>query len=70
MSKDDLIVISDAKAMYANINTDHAIEMIELLFDLHRHKFPPSFPTTLILESIERLMKFNVFTFGNQFFLQ
>ena len=70
ISKDDLIVTSDAKAMYANINTDHAIESIALWFDLHEHELPPSFPTTLILESIERLMKFNAFTFGNRFFLQ
>lgn len=64
------IVTSDAKAMYVNINTDHAIETIRLWFALHAAELPTNFPTELILESIGRLMKFNVFTFGNRFFIQ
>ena len=42
------IVTSDAKAMYVNINTDHAIETIRLWFDLHAAKLPANFPTDLI----------------------
>ena len=68
--EDDLIVTSDAKSMYANINTDHAIETMGKWFDLHKHQLPPDFPVALVLESIERLMKFNVFTFGSRFFIQ
>ena len=64
------IVTSDAKAMYVNINTDHAIEIIRLWFDLHAAELPANFLTDRILESIERLIKFNMFTFGKRFFIQ
>ena len=64
------IVTSDAKEMYVNINTDHAIETIRLWFDLHAAKLPANFPTELILGSIERLMTFNMFTFDSRFFIQ
>ena len=67
---EDRIVTSNAKAMYININTDHAIEIIRLWFELHTAKLQANFPTDLILDSIERLMKFNVFTFGSSFFIQ
>jgi hypothetical protein len=56
--------------MYANINTDHAIVTMENWFKLHQYELPPDFPTSLILESIERLMKYNVFTFGTRFYIQ
>lgn len=56
--------------MYVNINTDHAIKIIRLWFYLNAAKLPVNFPIDLVLESIERIMKFNVFTFGNIFFIQ
>ena len=68
--EDDLIVTSNAKAMYTNINTDHAIETMRKWFELHKHQLPPDFSVALVLESIERLMKSNVFTFGSIFFIQ
>ena len=52
------------------INTDHTIEIIRLWFELHAAELPENFLVDLILDSIERLMKFNVFTFGNSFFIQ
>jgi hypothetical protein len=64
------LVTADAKAMYCNINTDHAIDTIKEWFALHRHELPKNFPTTLILESIDRLMEYNVFTFGSRLFIQ
>ena len=60
----------DAIGMYANINTDHACICIQDWFALHKSDIPQDFPTELVLESIERLMRFNVFTFGSRFFLQ
>ena len=70
ISEEDRIVISNAKAIYVNINTDHAIETIRLWFYLHAAKLSAKFLTDLILESIKRLMKFNVFTFGSRFFIK
>ena len=64
------IVTSDAKAMYSNINTRHAIDSIKKWFDLHRKDLPTNFPEQLILDSLERLMTYNVFTFGSRFFQQ
>ena len=42
-------VISDATAMYTNINTDHTIEIIELWFELHDDEIPSDFPRKLVL---------------------
>ena len=60
----------NAKAMYLNINTDHAIESIAKWFLFHKNNIPPNFPVQLLLDSIERIMRYNRFTFGNRFFLQ
>ena len=64
------LVTINAVGMYANINTKHAIDSIAKWFELHQNDIPFDFPTKLVLDSIERLMRFNVFTFGNRFFLQ
>jgi hypothetical protein len=64
------LVTSDADAFYTNINTDHAIEIIEKWFDLHTEEIPEDFPKELVLKGIKRLMENNVFTFGDRYFLQ
>ncbi len=51
------LVTFDATGMYANINTDHAIECIAKWFELHKDDIPPNFPVKLVLDSIHRLMK-------------
>lgn len=53
--------------MYTDINIDLAIFVQQKWFKI---KLPNDFNTDLILKMIERLMKYNVFTFGNRFFLQ
>ena len=68
--KDCDAVISDATAMYTNINTDHAIHIIELWFELHKDDIPKDFPRKLVLLSIRRLMSHNAFTFGSSFYIQ
>jgi hypothetical protein len=64
------LVTSDADAMYTNINTDHAIEILDKWFNIHEHELPIDFPRDLILLGMRRLMSNNIFTFGNRFFLQ
>ena len=64
------LIISDANAMYTNINTDHAIETLKKWFKQHEKDLPSDFNTDLILLGIEYLMKNNVFSFGDQYFLQ
>ena len=56
--------------MYSNINTSHAIDSIKKWFELHRNDLPTNFPEQLIVDSLERLMTYNVFTFGSRFFQQ
>jgi hypothetical protein len=64
------LVTADATAMYTNINTDHAINILNLWFTLHESELPEAFPKDLISLGIRRLMSQNVFTFGSRFFLQ
>jgi hypothetical protein len=64
------LVTADATAMYTNINTDHAIDILDRWFELHRSELPHEYPKELILLGVRRLMSYNVFTFGNRFFLQ
>jgi hypothetical protein len=56
--------------MYTNINTEHAVNIINLWFDLHKNDLPPQFPKKAIITAIKKLMTSNVFTFGDQFFIQ
>jgi hypothetical protein len=64
------ILTADAQSMYKNINTKHAIQTIDLWFDLHKDKIPVDFPRKAIITSIKKLMIANVFTFRNRFFIQ
>ena len=56
--------------MYTNINTDHGIDTFCKWFKQHNKDLPSDFKTELILKGIEQLMKHNVFTFGNRYYLQ
>jgi hypothetical protein len=64
------LVTSDATAMYTNINTEHAIDIMKRWFELHEKDLPVKYPKELVLEGIKRLMSNNTFSFGNRFFLQ
>ena len=62
----------DANAMYNNIDTDHAIEVITWwLNDLDaQNKLGTLFPLEAILEAMRIIMKNNIFEFGDCYFLQ
>jgi hypothetical protein len=62
------ILTADAQSMYTNINTEHAVEIIDLWFDLHESELPPQFPRKAIVTAIKKLMTSNVFTFGTDSF--
>ena len=48
----------NAVGMYANINTDHAIDCIARWFELHQVDISDNQPVRLLLDSIERLIKY------------
>ena len=43
------LIISDANAMYTNINIDHAIVILQNWFDLHKNELLNDFNTDLVL---------------------
>ena len=65
-----ILVTVDAKAMYANIPTDHALTVIKLWLDLHKNDLPKKFPVTKILLGLKIIMTQNVFMYGNSFYRQ
>ena len=70
MPPDSIILTADAKAMCANIPTQHALEAIEKWMELHKHELPPDFPVRLILKGLEIVMTQNALMCGNCFCLQ
>jgi hypothetical protein len=67
---DTVVFTADAVSMYTNINTDHALEVFQLWFDLHSMELPPGYPVTKILDGLSLIMHCNVFSFGNRYFHQ
>ncbi|KAL7523170.1 hypothetical protein ACHAXR_000053, partial [Thalassiosira sp. AJA248-18] len=63
---------ADANSMYTNIDTDHALEVIsEWLFEMRAaDKLPPGFPLEAVIEAMELVMKNNIFSWGDLYFLQ
>ena len=68
--KDCKFVTSDANSFCTNINTEHAIEILEKWFKLHEHKLPAGFTVKLTIIGIRRLIEKKIFTFGSRFFVQ
>jgi hypothetical protein len=67
---DTVVFTADAVSMYTNINTDHALEVFQLWFDLHSMELPPGYPVMKILDGLSLIMRGNVFSFGNRYFHQ
>ena len=63
-------VTADATSMYTNIDTDHGLQTLRKWFNLHAHELPAGFPTEMVLEATELVMRNNVFQFDDTFWLQ
>ena len=61
---------ADAKSMYTNINSNHALELLRLfLEELEKEgKLPPDFNIKMIMQAAKLIMKWNLFEFGDTFF--
>ena len=55
----------DATSMYTNIDTDHGLHILEQFLEMHKDELPAGFPTKLVLEAMNIVMRFNVFEFGD-----
>ena len=67
-----MLVVTDAKSMYNNIDTGHAIRVITWwLRDLHRLELlPENFPLDAVISAMVIIMRNNIFEFGDMYFLQ
>jgi hypothetical protein len=65
-----LLFSADATPMYTNIETNLGIASIKNFITSHQDKLPPNFPTNLFLLVLTLIMKFNVFTFTDTYWLQ
>ena len=61
---------ADAKSMYTNIDTDHAISVISSWIDSHSSSLPSDFPVNAVKDAMRLVMKNNIFEWGDTHFLQ
>jgi hypothetical protein len=65
-----LLFSADAKSMYTNIDTDVGLTSIKKFIDDNKDSISPNFPTDLFLATLEIVMKNNIFTFADTYWLQ
>lgn len=68
--KEALIFTANATSMYTNIDARLGIACIRDFINTHKEQLPENFPTNLFLQVLIIVMKFNVFTFANTYWLQ
>ena len=66
------VFTADAKSMYTNIDTAHALEMIGAWLDnlLNEGLLPSGFPLAAVKEAMALVMQNNIFEYGDLYFLQ
>ena len=67
---DSYLFTADAVSMYTNIDVDHSITIVRTWFDTYKHELPLNLPPPLLIAALIIVMKNNVFTFGDTFWLQ
>ena len=65
-----VLMTSDAVSMYTNIDTNHGLETLKKWFQLHAHELPRGYPTEMVLQAVELVMRNNIFQFDDTFWLQ
>jgi hypothetical protein len=64
------IFTADAKSMYTNIDTDTGIAAIQDFLEMNNERLPLNFPKKLFLQILEVIMKNNIFSFADSYWLQ
>jgi len=65
-----LLFSADAKSMYTNIDSNTGLLTFQNFFETNAANIPPNFPVTLFLNILEMIMKNNIFSFSDTFWLQ
>jgi hypothetical protein len=65
-----LIFTADAKSMYTNIDTEIGITSITDFLHSNERNLPANFPTNLFLNILEIVMRNNIFSFADTYWLQ
>ena len=63
------LITADAISMYTNIDTNHGLQILTEFITLHSQT-DENFPKKTIIELLTLVMKNNIFTFGDLYFLQ
>lgn len=61
---------ADATSMYTNIDTDLGLQSVSNFIQTNSNNLPPNFPANLFLEILGVVMRNNMFSFGDTFWLQ
>jgi len=64
------VFTADAKSMYTNIDTTTGIALEREFLNTNADSIPPDFPSYLFLEILETVMRNNIFSFSDTFWLQ
>ena len=64
------LLTSDAIGMYTNIDTNHGLASVEDFLYENLNNLPEDYPHELIVRLLKIVMKYNIFQFGDLFFLQ
>jgi hypothetical protein len=70
LPKDALIFTADAKSMYTNIDTTTGVNTFKEFLTTNSDKLQKEFPTLLFLRILEIVMRNNIFSFGETYWLQ
>jgi hypothetical protein len=68
--KEAKLFAADAKSMYTNIDTDLGLATLKDFLTCNNTHLPPDFPTDFFLSIMEIVMKNNIFSFMDSYWLQ
>jgi hypothetical protein len=65
-----LLFSADAKSMYTNIDTATGLLTFKQFFEANSSSISPNFPVNLFLQILEIVMRNNIFSFSNTYWIQ
>jgi len=64
------LITADAVSMYTNIDTPHGLEILSQFIHEHALAIDDNFPVNTVIKLLTLVMKNNIFSFGDLYFLQ